>query len=123
MTGPEHFRKASRRALTLRVRFRRADGLGALEEATSTSDFSVGGAFLQADRVLPADTKLELTLTSPTAWDPLVLSAEVRWISDGTGDRPRGMGVEFRELTREQSAALYELVHASGYAEGEGGAR
>jgi hypothetical protein len=119
MTEPEHFRKASRRALALRVRFRRADGLGALEEATSTSDFSVGGAFLQADRVLPRETRLELTLTSPTAWDPLVIAAEVRWTSDGDGTQPRGMGVEFRDLTREQSAALYELVHASVFAGGD----
>jgi hypothetical protein len=109
-----HFRKASRRQIALKVRFRRADGRGALEESASTNDFGIGGAFVETERLLPVGTVLQLTLVAPSAWDPLELGGEVRWTSSTPG-RPKGMGIEFRGITPVQSEALYALIQASGY--------
>lgn len=116
MAAP-HFRKASRQQMALKVKFRRVDGRGALEEAAMTSDFGIGGVFVETDRVLPPGTRLQITLSAPTAWDPLELGGVVRWSSSGENGRTRGMGVEFQGLTPVQSEALYALVHASGYGE------
>ena len=116
MAGP-HFRKASRQQMALKVRFRRADGRGALEEAATTSDFGIGGVFVETARLLEPGTQVHITLTAPTAWDPLELGGIVRWISNGEHGRPQGMGVEFRQLTQVQSTALYALINASGFGE------
>jgi len=103
--------------MSLRVRFRR-DELGAvLEQEGHTSDIGLGGAYVETDRPPPVGTWLRLTVTAPTAWDPLELRAEVRWVEDTTPERQGGFGVKFDSLGRAEASALYELLHALGFAE------
>lgn len=112
-----HFRKGVRRAFVLRVRFRRDEPGAALEQAGRTADVGLGGAFVETHRPLAVGTGVVLILNAPTAWNPLEIRGEVRWVSDGSGPRPTGFGVRFVELDRTHAAALYDLLHAVAFAE------
>lgn len=125
-----HFRRSARTPIELRVCFRRDEPGSALEKAGRISDLGMGGAFVHSDRPPPIGTPIVVTLQAPTAWDPLELPAEVRWVSDGrvaAGPGPSeppgggpGFGLEFRRLAPAQATALYELLATSGFAEKEG---
>ncbi len=118
MGDPPHFRRCRRQPITLRVQFRRDDPAAALEHAGTLSDVGIGGAFVATDvpPPVPVGARVRLSLSPPTSWDPIEISATVRWISDGRGE-PAGFGVRFEALSGKEAAALYELVHASAYAE------
>lgn len=116
-----HFRRSRRTPIELRVCFRRDEPGAALEKAGLIADLGMGGAFVQADRPPPVGAGVVVTLQSPTAWDPLELPAEVRWVSDeGGAGLGRGFGVAFRALAPSQATALYELLSSSGFEEREG---
>lgn len=61
--------------------------------------------------------RLEVVLTAPTAWEPLVLRGRVAWHRDEAGDEARGFGVCFDPLSPGQAAALHALLDASGFEE------
>jgi Tfp pilus assembly protein PilZ len=118
----EHFRRSARAAIELRVCFRRDEPGSALEKAGLIADLGMGGAFVQSERPPAIGTPIVLTLQAPTAWDPLELPAEVRWVSgEGEAAAPaglgRGFGLKFRSLAPTQAAALYELLSSAGFAE------
>lgn len=93
------------------MRYRRdADGV-ALEHSGKLLDLGLGGAQIRAERPPAVGTKLRVTLSAPTAWDPLDLPAQVRW-ADG-----QAFGVAFERLTAAQASALYELLVVSRFAE------
>ncbi len=107
----EHFRSAQRTHVELRASYRRDAPGAVLEKGGRVSDLSMGGAFVEA-REPPAEGQLLwLTFSSPTAWDPLELPAEVRW------RKPGGFGVRFRALTAAQAQALHALVQGTGFGE------
>ncbi|MEM1416001.1 MAG: PilZ domain-containing protein, partial [Myxococcota bacterium] len=110
-----HFRSGGRRALSLRVRFT-VDGTFLTHDAT-TADVSMGGAYVETTRPPAPGELVRLELLSPTAWDPLVVPADVRWALApvGAARRPPGFGARFGRLSPEQAAALYELLRATGY--------
>jgi len=109
---PAHFRKDARQAVSLTVRFR----VGvALTHRGRTSDLSMAGAFVQTNRPPLAGTKVVLVLESPTAWDPLEIPCDVRWVDEAGRRGPRGFGVRFTELSQAQAGALHELLLRTGF--------
>lgn len=105
MTGEnEHFRKGARAAVELRASFRRDAPGAVLEKGGRVSDLSMGGAFVEAGDPPVEGARLWLTFSTPTAWDPLELPAEVRW------RKPSGFGVAFGALSPAQARALHALV-------------
>lgn len=116
MGGESHFRRAGRKPLSLRLRFRAGS---ALEHAGRTSDLGLGGAFIETSSPPLPGSHVTILLTAPTAWDPLELDCEVRWASDGRDGRTQGFGVRFEDLTKTQAAALHELLHSLGYLEND----
>jgi len=111
MSDEPHFRTGRRQPVELRVRYRRDDAEAAMEYVGRTSDLGLGGAFIEADKTPPAGANIVVVLTSPTAWEPLEIPAEVRWVKDGS-DGPRGFGVRFRALRGADATALQQLIHA-----------
>ncbi len=107
MTADPHFRKAPRAPVELRASFRRDAPGAVLEKGGRVSDLSMGGAFVEAGDPPQEGALVYLTFTTPTAWDPLELPAEVRWVRDG------GFGARFRALTSAQAQALHALVAQS----------
>jgi hypothetical protein len=117
MTDRPHFRAGRRQPVTLKVRYRRDDADATLEQVGKTNDLGIGGAFIQSHKTPPVGSQIVLVVSSPTAWEPLSLPAEVRWINDGSDGQPRGFGVRFRVLSSAEATALYQLIHACEYAE------
>jgi hypothetical protein len=109
MSEDQHFRQSPRAPVELRAQFRRDEPGAALEKGGRVSDLGMGGAFLEASDPPPEGTRLWVTFSVPTAWDPLEVPAEVRWRGEG------GFGVRFRALTPGQAAALRELVQQNPY--------
>ena len=106
--------------MALRVRFR-IEGSDTTHEA-KTTDLSMGGAFVET-RVPPAPgTDVRLELDAPTAWDPLVVPADVRWAAHGArleGAARAGVGARFGARSLGQVGALQALLRAVG--DGPGG--
>lgn len=108
-----HFRKTARQPIELGVKYRRDSADAPLLLVGRLVDLGLGGAKISCDRPPSVEAELRIILTSPTAWDPLDLPAEVRWV-DGAGST---FGVAFDRLSRSQAAALYELLQVSRFAE------
>lgn len=83
-----------------------------------TRDIGVGGAFIFTDAPAAVGTQLALRLKVPTADEPIVAAAEVRWVvAEPSATRPRGMGVKFDALDVDALLSLSEyfasLTHRS----------
>ncbi len=113
MADDPHFRRSPRASVGLRARYRRDEPGSAFEKPGRVSDLGMGGAFVEASDPPAVGTRVWLTFGAPTAWDPLELPAEVRWVKTG---KPAGFGVRFRSLTPAQATALTELVRNNPFA-------
>jgi hypothetical protein len=94
----------------LSVRFRRDADDAALEHRGTLLDLGLGGAQVRSSRSPDVGARMRITLTAPSAWDPLDLPAEVRWAD------AESFGVAFERLSRAEAAALYELLSVSRFA-------
>lgn len=73
----------------------------------SLVDVGLGGARISCLRPPPVGTRLRVALTPPTAWEPLEVPAEVRWVD---GERQPGFGIAFGALTSTEANALHALL-------------
>jgi len=110
-----HHRRERRQPLALEIRYQRDRDGATLIHRGRTSDLGLGGAFVEAESSPPIGTRLTVTVMAPTAWDPLEIEAEVRWINDGTDGEAAGFGVRFASLSGPQATALYELINHSAF--------
>jgi hypothetical protein len=75
-----------------------------------TSDVGAGGLCLAYDEPLDLGERVEVSLTTPSRWAPLVLRAEVAW-QRGVGAGEAGeTGFAFVEPSEADAAALRDLV-------------
>lgn len=109
-----HFRRRSRAGKRLSLSFRRADRASPRRVTAQTENIGLGGAFVQTETPPAVGTRLTIFLTAATAWEPLEIQAEVRWVRL---ERPAGMGVRFVELSAGQLGALHDLLVLAGYGE------
>ncbi len=107
-----HFRRTARQPIDLSVSFRRDDDGARLELSGKLVDFGLGGVQIRCDRPPPVGERLRIVLVSPSAWDPLDLPGEVRWVDGGA----RTFGVEFGGLRPSEASALYELLAVTRFA-------
>lgn len=100
MPGLRHFRAFPRRksSAAIVVRVGRAEVRGRLV------DVGLGGAGLVTEGNLVVDSEVEVVITAPNRWDPLVLPARVAWV---TGRRA---GVAFRPREDADALALFEML-------------
>jgi Tfp pilus assembly protein PilZ len=103
-----HFRGSPRARAECRVEVRRVEREGAPFVAY-TSDIGVGGLCLELDEVLRVGERVELALTTPSRWAPLVLGAEVCWRKDGAKGAVE-TGFRFVDATEASTAALSDLA-------------
>ena len=102
-----HFRRSPRPLASHPVILHLLDGS---EISTYTKDVSRGGLFVAGEHSLPLGARLEVSLSSPSTWEPLRLTAEVCRIIT-KGPEP-GMGLKFVEMTDRQLTALIDLTHS-----------
>ncbi len=112
MAMDDHYRSEQRRPVEMPVRFRAGE---ALLRRGHTVDLGIHGAFIACEYPPEKGAELELELRSPTAWDPLRIACEVRWVSQ----RPSGFGVHFENLSATQASALYDFLQSLDYGDDE----
>jgi Tfp pilus assembly protein PilZ len=93
------------------VRFRTG---AALERPGTLTDLSLEGGFVETSMSPAEGSDVLVVISTPTAWEPLSIPGEVRWIREApTEEGGEGFGVRFGALTSEQAAALYELLETT----------
>jgi hypothetical protein len=86
-----------------------------LERSTSplvayTSDVGAGGLCLSYGEALRLGERVEVSLTTPSRWEPLVLRAEVAWQRAAEPGDPGEAGFAFVGTTEADAAALKDLI-------------
>lgn len=112
MPPRDHFRAFARSLVAL-------DGSVSGEEGWSQNvrviDLGLGGARLSVVRAIPLGTTLELSITAPHLWDPLVIHAEVAWVAIQEGSKTSRVGVKFHHRSGANLRALTELLSTTVY--------
>jgi hypothetical protein len=109
MSGPHHFRRAQRARVALRAELRLHSRSAALVRTGEVLDLAIGGAYVAGEPVAAESERVWIRFVAATAWEPLELEAEVRWVE------PEGFGVRFLHLSDGEAAALHALVDLAGF--------
>jgi|OpeIllAssembly_1097287.scaffolds.fasta_scaffold552147_2 hypothetical protein len=75
-----------------------------------TSDVGVGGLCLTHGERMRVGERVEVSLTTPSRWEPVVLRAEVCWQRETAAGDEGETGFAFVDTTEEAAAALKDLV-------------
>ncbi len=99
-------RKSPRTDLVVRVDYSTVDEL--------FSDFArninEGGIFIETERPHEAGTSVSLQFQIPGSDEPVQVRGLVVRTSDGSGDEPEGMGIEFENLDQQARQLINDLV-------------
>ncbi len=96
-----HFRSSPRPQASQQITLHRK---GAPPLVAFTRDISTGGVFVETQESFTLGEPLQVELTSPSAWEPLVIRAEVRRIES------TGVGLLFVNLSDADLVALIDLT-------------
>jgi len=75
-----------------------------------TTNINEGGMFIATETPSPLGSEVAIEFRLPELDHPVNVSGRVAWISDGKGDSPVGMGIEFHELVSEVRVTINDLV-------------
>jgi uncharacterized protein (TIGR02266 family) len=75
-----------------------------------SANINEGGIFVQSDTRSEIGTEVQLQFRLPGREEPLDVTGRVAWLSDGKGESPEGMGIEFTGLTAEVREEINEVV-------------
>jgi hypothetical protein len=115
-----HFRAHARKPVRLSaiVRSERGDW----ERTANVIDVHLAGAGIETEEPLTAGERVSVAFSTPTLWDPLVLSAVIAWahplVAKGGLDplgRPRmsaRAGLAFDYATPDATLAMFEMLVA-----------
>ncbi len=101
-------RRSEREDLKVRVDYSAVDAFF----SEFTTNVNEGGMFIATETPAPLDSEVALEFRLPGLDRPVNVSGRVAWISDGKGDSPVGMGIEFHELVPEVRATINDLVRS-----------
>ncbi len=74
------------------------------------SNINDGGLFVETATPQEPDTSVQLQIRLPGLESPLSLAGRVAWTSDGKGETPSGMGVEFIGLDAQARETINSVV-------------
>jgi len=75
-----------------------------------SSNINEGGMFIEMETPAELDTPVQLQFRLPGATEPVQVSGRVAWRSDGKGEGPPGVGIEFQDLPHETREAINRIV-------------
>jgi hypothetical protein len=80
-----------------------------------TSDVGIGGLCLSHGESMRPGEKVEVSLTTPSRWEPVVLRAEVAWQRLAAAGDVGETGFAFVDTAEEAAAALEALLATLAY--------
>ncbi len=107
----DHFRAHARQPVSLSATLHAA--ARSWQTDVSVVDLGLGGAGLLAHAGPIPHTEVELELTSPNLWDPLVLPGVVHWSAPPDASGSARVGIGFRHRRADHLRALLELLVAA----------
>ena len=99
-------RKSNRAELVVRVEYQTVDQLFS-EFARNINE---GGLFVETDSAPPVGSVVALQFKIPGSDEPIEVRGSVVRQTDGAGDEPQGMGIEFDTLAPEDTKRINTLV-------------
>ncbi len=99
-------RRSSREDLKIPVDYSAVDAFF----SEFTTNVNEGGMFIATENPSPLGTEVALEFRLPGLELPVNVSGRVAWISDGKGESPVGIGIEFHELAPEVRSTINDLV-------------
>jgi len=109
-----HFRGAPRTRAECRVEVKRL-GRDGSPFVAYTSDLGLGGLCLNHCGALETGDRVEVALSCPSCWEPVILCAEVAWRKSIEGGDETGF--RFIDVTESMLSALSALVAALAFEE------
>lgn len=103
MSENRHFRSSPRPQAVQKVTLRRPNGSTLV---AFTRDVSTGGLFVETQETFEPGERIEVELTSPSTWNPLVLKADVRRVD------AKGIGIYFVDVSDTDLVALIDLTNS-----------
>jgi uncharacterized protein (TIGR02266 family) len=104
--SPSERRRSGREQLKIPVDYSAVDAFF----SEFTTNINEGGMFIETETPPPLDSVVALEVRLPDLDLPVKVSGRVAWISDGKGESPVGMGIEFYELASEVHRTINDLV-------------
>jgi CheY-like chemotaxis protein len=81
-----------------------------------SADLSIGGMFLESERIVPVGTSLNVVLTLPGDGTTIVCSAEVAWLNGpilrSQPRLPTGMGLKFVDIGTREMTAIRDFLYS-----------
>ena len=105
-TGKAERRSSERTALKIPVDYSAVDAFF----SEFSANINEGGIFIETETPAPLDEVVQLQFRVPQLAEPIQLEGRVAWISDGKGESPPGMGIEFQAMTPEVKTQIDALV-------------
>lgn len=102
-----HFRGSARPGRTIDIKWR-ARGSADDHQPAITRNIGVGGAFVVTGSRPQIGSHVELIIEIPDQPRAIVLTAEVRWVAEGSDGTKGGLGVRFLDLNVPSRLALSE---------------
>jgi DNA repair protein RadC len=75
-----------------------------------STNINEGGMFVEMETPAELDTPVQLQFRLPGSTEPVQVSGRVAWRSDGKGEGPPGVGIEFQDLPHETREAINRIV-------------
>lgn len=104
--GGEERRRSDRVDLLVRVEYKTIDELFS-EFARNINE---GGLFVETEQPPEIGSPISLQFRIPGAPEPIAAEGRVMRVTDGLGDEPPGMGIQFERLSDHAQDIINELV-------------
>ncbi len=101
-------RRTARAPLVVRVEYASVDALF----SEFTRNINEGGMFIATEQPPELDATVTMQFSLPGSEQPIKVGGRVTRVSDGRGEEPRGIGVEFDALDDESRSRIDAVVLA-----------
>lgn len=101
-------RRSDREDLKIRVDYSAVDAFF----SEFTTNVNEGGMFIATETPAPLDSEVALEFRLPGLDQPVSVSGRVAWLSDGKGESPVGMGIEFHDLAPDARVTINDLARS-----------
>ncbi len=78
--------------------------------AEFSHNINEGGMFIEMEHPAALDTPVQLQFRLPGEALPIRVEGRVAWVSEGKGDAPSGVGIEFQNLPDETRQTINRIV-------------